>query len=79
MRDIEVILSPSAQKVFESLNRGAPYSKISKTILNSILNKVELIKINRTYGSPINKKLIPKVYRQKYQTNNLFRVELPNF
>lgn len=74
-----MILSTNAQKVFESLNREASYSKISKTILASILNKVELLKQNRVYGNPINKKLIPKEYKEKYGLTNLFRVELPNY
>ena len=79
MRTFEIVLSSNAQKVFESLNREASYSKVSRTILNAILNKVELIKQNKVYGNPINKRLIPKFYKDKYGINNLFRIELPNF
>ena len=38
-----------------------------------------MIRVNRTYGDPISKRLIPKEYVKKYGVNNLFRVELPNF
>ena len=38
-----------------------------------------MIKANIHYGEPIAKRLIPEEYKTKYETTNLFRVELPNF
>jgi hypothetical protein len=79
MKKVEVILSPQAREVFEYLNEQAANSKMERIMLRAILQKVDLIKINRTYGDPINKKLIPKEYVKRYGINNLFRIELPNF
>ena len=79
MKQVRVILSPEAREVFEYLNREANNSKIERTMLNAIRQKSELIKENPHYGNPISKKLIPELYRIKYNTSNLFRVELPNF
>lgn len=78
MKSVEVVLSPEAQEVFEYLNENSN-NKIERTILQAIKQKAELIKINRSYGDPISKKLIPKEYVKRYGVNNLFRVELPNF
>ena len=38
-----------------------------------------MIKINKNYGDPISKSKIPKEYIEKYEINNLFRVELSNY
>jgi hypothetical protein len=79
MKEVRIIFSQEAKEVYEYLNREAPTSKTERTILNSIKQKMELIKNNPQYGDPISKKLIPKEYREKYGNINLFRVELPNF
>ena len=79
MTEVEIVLSSDAQEVFERLNQEAKNSKISRTILKAIKKKAELIKINRTYGDAIKKSLIPKEYIKKFEINNLFRVELPNY
>jgi len=79
MRNVEVVLSPEAQEVFEYLNAESTHSKNERMILQAIRQKSDLIKANRTYGNPISKKLIPKEYVRNYGINNLFRVELPNF
>ena len=78
MKTIRVILSPEAEEVYTYLNREAVNSKTERTILNAVNKKVELIKANPHYGNPIAKKLIPKKYKEKYDINNLFRIELPN-
>ena len=79
MKEVRVILSKDAKKVFKYLNDKSKESKIEKSILNAIKQKVEFIKSNFQYGDPISKKLIPKEFIKKYGVNNLFRVELPNF
>ena len=48
-------------------------------ILNSLNQKIGLIKMNHHYGEPIKKRLIPKDYVVKYGVTNLFWVELPNY
>ncbi len=78
-KEVKVILSPEAKEVYEYLNSESETSKIEKSILNAIKQKIELIKNNPHYGNPVSKKLIPKEYSVKYGITNLFRVELPNF
>jgi len=79
MKTVRVILSPEAEEVYNYLNEQSPTSKTERTILNAVNKKVELIKVNRHYGEPIAKRLIPEEYKIKYGTTNLFWVELPNF
>jgi len=79
MKKVRAILSPEAKEVYKYLNDQAADSKIERAILKSVNNKIELIKINIHYGSPIAKDLIPKEYKEKYGITNLFRVELPNY
>ena len=79
MKEVRVILSLEARKVYEYINKESKSSKIERTILKAINQKTELVKSNPHYGNPISKKIIPEIYRRKYGVNNLFRVELPNF
>ena len=79
MKTVKVILSPEAEEVYKYLNAEAINSKIERTILNALNHKIELIKANPHFGEPIGKELIPKQYKEKYETNNLFWVQLPNF
>ena len=79
MKKVRVVLSPEAEEVYEHLNREAPSSKKERTILNAINKKVELIKANPHFGSPVAKNKIPQEYVKKYGINNLFRVPLPDF
>ena len=79
MKTIIVSLSQDARKVLEYLNKESEHSKIEKSILKSIKQKVELIKANPHYGNPLPKRLIPKEYIERYGVTNLFRIELPNF
>lgn len=79
MKTVRVIFSPEAEEVYRNLNEQAPSSKNEKMIFNSINKKIDLIKSNIHYGSPIAGKLIPKEYKIKYGINNLFRIELPLF
>ena len=79
MKTVKVILSPEAEEVYKYLNQQSPNSKIERSIFNAINKKVELIKFNVHYGDSIKKDQIPEKYKIKYDVNNLFRVELPNF
>ena len=79
MKEVRIVLSQEAREVYEYLNREAPNSKIERTILKSIKQKIEFVKANPHYGEPISKKLIPREYKLKHGNINLFRVELPNF
>lgn len=79
MKRVKVILSSEAEEVYNYLDKESKNSKIERMIFNSVNKKIDLIKINHHYGEPIAKKLIPKEYKIKYDVNNLFRVELPNF
>lgn len=78
MKRVRIILSPEAEEVYRYLNANAPDSKKERAILAAINQKKELIKANTHYGEPIEKKLIPKEYRETYGVSNLFWVNLPS-
>lgn len=78
-KTVKVVFSPEAEEAYLQLAEKANISKTEQTILNSIHQKIELIKTDCHYGNPIAKKLIPKEYVIKYGISNLFRIELPNF
>ena len=79
MKEVKIILSPEAEEVYKRLNEEAETSKQSRMILKAINQKKDLIKANIHYGNPIAKNLIPDEYKIRYNTINLFRVELPAF
>lgn len=79
MKKIRVIFSPEAEEVYNYLNQKSINSKQEKMILTALHKKIDLIKINKHYGVPISKKLIPEDYKNRYNISNLFRVELPQF
>jgi len=62
MKKVKVILSKDAEIVLRYLNEESNKSKIEKSILKSVLQKFELLKLNFQYGNPIAKKLIPEKY-----------------
>lgn len=78
-KKVKIILSKEAKEVYDYLKYNSNISKIEHSIFNSFNLKIELLKHNVHFGNPINKKLIPKEYINKYNLKNLFRVELPNF
>lgn len=79
MKNVKVILSEEARKVYAYLNSKAEDSKTERMILKSIGEKIEFIKQNIHYGNPIARNLIPDEFKVKYSIKNLFRVELPAF
>jgi hypothetical protein len=78
-KEVKVVLSRDAKKVYSYLNKESEKSKIEKSILKAVNQKANFLKQNPHYGNPVAKRLIPKKLIKKYQLNNLFRIELPNF
>lgn len=79
MKTVRVVLIDEAGFKYQSLQKRASESKKELAIVESIKNKASIIKKDMHYGNPVNKKLIPDVYRKNYDVKNLFRVELPHF
>ena len=79
MKNVRVVLSEDAKKVYSYLNSKAENSKTERMILKSINEKIEFIKNNMQYGDAIAKNLIPEEFKIKYNVKNLYRVELPAF
>ena len=85
-KKITIKLVGDAEKAFNDLNkivgeqrtRGITSSK-DITLLNAINKVFDIIINNPFYGENAKKDLIPKEYRQKYDANNLFIVDLPDY
>ena len=85
-KKITIKLIGDAEKAFQDLNRivGEQHSKgimSSKdiTLLGGINRIFDIITINPFYGENAKKDLIPKEYRQKYDADNLFIADLPDY
>ena len=76
MKKVRIILSSEAEVAYAQLVESAKSSKVSQTILRSIENKFELIKLNSHYGEPISHQKIPFAWKEKYGVRNLFWVQL---
>ncbi|MEK6954958.1 MAG: hypothetical protein AABX01_08145 [Candidatus Micrarchaeota archaeon] len=81
-RTVHILLKGQAKEEFEKLNRivGEQQAKgIANSeelqLLKSIRQKIEILKINPTYGDNIPKKLIPRAM----DVTNLFRIELTGY
>ena len=85
-KKITVKLVGDAEKAFNDLNRivgeqrsnGVTSSK-DITLLNAINRLFDVIINNPFYGENAKKYLIPKEYRQKYDADNLFIADLPDY
>ena len=82
MKPVRVILLDNAKEEFERLNvivgkqlELGKQSTEEMQLLNSIKQKINLIKSNPFYGDNLAKHLIPK----EYNVTNLWRVELSQF
>ena len=64
--------------VGEQRSNGITSSK-DITLLNAINRIFDVIANNPFYGENAKKDLIPKEYRQKYDADNLFIVDLPDY
>jgi len=78
-----VIITGEAKEEFEDLNRivGEEISKgitrsDHQTLLNSIKQKIEMLRDNPQYGIHIPRDRIPKNYIKNYDVNNLWKVNL---
>ena len=85
-KKITIKLVGDAEKAFNDLNKivGEQRSKgiaSSKdiTLLTAINRLFDVIVINPFYGENAKKDLIPKEYRQKYDADNLFIADLPDY
>lgn len=76
---IEVEFENEAEYIYRNILEKSQKSKIARSIINAINQKIGWIKYDKHYGNPIAKNLIPKEYIDKYRVENLFRVELPGF
>lgn len=65
MKTVRVVLIEEVGIKYNSLQERASGSKKELTIVEAIKNKAEIIKKDMHYGNPVNKKLIPDVYRNK--------------
>ena len=79
----KVIITGEAKVEFEELNKvvGEEIAKgitssDHQTLLNSIKQKVELLKANPEYGIRIPKDRIPKEYVRDYDVTNLWKANL---
>ena len=85
-KKISIKLVGDAEKAFNDLNKivgeqcsnGITSSK-DITLLNAINRLFDVIANNPFYGENAKKDLIPKEYRQKYDANNLFIADLPDY
>lgn len=86
MKRVRVILSEEASKQYEELNRivgeevrSGISNSIHQQLLKSIKQKVELLKVNPQAGIHIAKSLIPDIYIDKYDVNNLWKIDLSGY
>ena len=84
-REIRVVLSKEAEEVYVELNKivgqeigKGVKSSFHQTLLRSIKKTIELLKDNPFVGDQIRKRLIPSIYIEKYDAENLWRIELAN-
>lgn len=79
----KVIITGAAKEEFNDLNKVVGdeikkgiTSSDHQTLLNSIKQKIELLRDNPEYGFHIQKDRIPKEYVRDYDVNNLWKVNL---
>ncbi len=79
----KVIITGNAKEEFDDLNKVVGNeikkgitSSDHQTLLNSIKQKIEILRDNPEYGVHIPKDRIPKEYIRDYDVNNLWKVNL---
>jgi len=82
-KPVKVIITGEAKEQFDGLNKtvGEEIAKgitssDHQTLLNSIKQKIEIMKVNPEYGLHIHKDRIPKEYIRDYDVNNLWKINL---
>ena len=85
MRKIKVIFEGEGKEDYLKLMGAVEEEKKNKinsseyiTLLNSINKKIELLKLNPQAGRAVQKKLIPKIYKEQDLTN-LWIINLANY
>ena len=79
----KVIITGEAKEEFDDLNKVV-VEEIAKgitssdhqTLLNSIKQKIGILKANPEYGTHISKDRTPREYVRDYDANNLWKVNL---
>lgn len=84
-KEIKVTLSEEANKEYEELNQivGGEIKKdidssVHQTLLRSINRAKDLLKQNPFAGNQVPKRQIPSKYINKYDADNIWRIELAN-
>jgi|SRR3989344_2456319 len=84
-KEVKVILSKEASEVYSELNKivGEEIKKginssFHQTLLRSIKRVIETLKYNPFAGDQVKKMLIPQKYIIKYDSKNVWRIELAN-
>lgn len=79
----KVIITGEAKHEFDDLNKvvgeevaNGVTSSDHQTLLNSMKQKIEILKSNPEYGVHIQKDRIPKEYIRDYDVTNLWKVNL---
>ena len=82
-KEVKVKLSEEADKVYQELNKIVGEEKLKgiessfhQTLLRSINRVKNLLKQNPFAGDQVPKRLIPKKYIQKFDVDNVWRIEL---
>ena len=82
-KPVKVIITGEAKEQFDGLNKAVGdeiakgiTSSDHQTLLNSIKQKIEIMKVNPEYGFHIPKDRIPKEYIRDYDVNNLWKINL---
>ena len=65
-----VFINDKLENSFNSLSREDPIKK-------SMIRAIKDLKENAFFGIQIPKRLIPKIYKDKYGLNNLWKYDLP--
>jgi hypothetical protein len=78
-----VVITGAAKQEFDELNKvvGEEIAKgitgsDHQTLLNSVKQKIELLRDNPEYGNHIPKNRIPKEYVRDFDVNNLWKMNL---
>jgi len=82
-KDVSVKLSEEADNVYQELNKIVGEEKLKgiessfhQTLLRSINRVKDLLKQNPFAGDQVKKKQIPTKYIQKFDVDNIWRIEL---
>ncbi len=82
-KEVSVRLSEEADSVYQELNKIVGEEKLKgidssfhQTLLRSIIRVRDLLKQNPFAGDQVKKKQIPPKYIQKFDVDNVWRIEL---